>query len=120
MIKAQIVKDDATLDKYNIDAVTSFIRTILADMGETYRRSSIGQLKVLISSVFPTGVAWNYTGTLDCTISPLYQYIRTFSEQPAPSGAPDVILARLPEFIRLFLSDGLLPDLVYVLGLKNA
>jgi len=35
------------------------------------------------------------------------------------SGAPDEVLARLPEFIRLFLSDGLLPDLVYVLGLKN-
>lgn len=35
------------------------------------------------------------------------------------SGAPDVLLHRLPEFIRLFLSDGLLPDLVYVLGLKT-
>jgi len=34
-------------------------------------------------------------------------------------GAPDVLLHRLPEFIRLFLSDGLLPDLVYALGLKN-
>lgn len=34
-------------------------------------------------------------------------------------GAPDALLHRLPEFIRLFLSDGLLPDLVYVLGLKN-
>jgi len=35
------------------------------------------------------------------------------------NGAPDVILTRLPEFIRLFLSDGLLPDLVYALGLKT-
>jgi len=35
-------------------------------------------------------------------------------------GAPDVLLHRLPEFFRLFLSDGLLPDLVYALGLKNA
>ena len=35
------------------------------------------------------------------------------------SGAGDVILARLPEFIRLFLSDGLLPDLVYALELKT-
>jgi len=31
--------------------------------------------------------------------------------------APDEVLARLPEFIRL---DGLLPNLVYTLGLKNA
>jgi len=34
-------------------------------------------------------------------------------------GAPNEILHRLPEFIRLFLSDGLLPDLVYVLELKT-
>ncbi len=53
-------------------------------------------------------------------ISPIYQYIQGFSGTTIPSGAPDVILARLPEFIRLFLSNGLLPDLVYVLGLKNA
>ena len=35
------------------------------------------------------------------------------------TGAPDEILHRLPEFIRLFLSDGLLPDLVYALELKT-
>jgi len=39
--------------------------------------------------------------------------------QGVPSGAPDVLLHRLPEFIRLFLSDGLLPDLVYALELKT-
>ena len=45
-------------------------------------------------------------------------------------GAPDVLLHRLPEFIRLFLrfspekgklclSDGFLPDLVYILDFKT-
>lgn len=53
------------------------------------------------------------------TIRPLYQYIHDFSGDTAPTGAPDAILHRLPEFIRLFLSDGLLPDLVYVLELKT-
>ncbi|RJQ36970.1 hypothetical protein C4559_04545 [Candidatus Microgenomates bacterium] len=52
-------------------------------------------------------------------ISLLYQAIQSFDKQAIPSGAPDVILHRLPEFFRLFLSDGLLPDLVYALGLKN-
>lgn len=56
IIRAQIVKDDATITKYNIDSVTSFIKTFLADLGETYRRSSIPQLKVLISSVFSIGL----------------------------------------------------------------
>ena len=74
-------------EKYNIYKVTSFIRTLLADLGETYKRSSVGQLKVVISSVFTNGVAWNYNGTLNYTISPLYQTIRTFSGNTAPSGA---------------------------------
>ena len=87
MIKAQIMKDDAAVDKYNIEAVTSFMKILLADLGETYRRSTIGQLKVLLSSMFIGNIAWNYMGTLDCTISPLYQYIRDFSGDTAPSGA---------------------------------
>ena len=86
---AQIVKDDTTIDKYNIDAVTSFIKTLLADLGETYKRSNIPQLKVLLGSMYPSGVAWDYTGTLDPTISPLYQYIQHFDEQSAPSRAGD-------------------------------
>ena len=38
---AQVVKDDATIDRYNIDEVTAFIRTLLADLGEAYKRSNI-------------------------------------------------------------------------------
>ena len=62
------------------------------------------------------------------TLLRMDRYIRDFSEDTAQSvlrllsgssRAPDVILARLPEFIRLFLSDGLLPDLVYALSIKN-
>ncbi len=87
MITAQIAKEDSTLDKYNIDAVTSFIRTLLADLGETYKRSSIGQLKVLLGSMYPHGVAWDYTDTLNPSISPLYQYIQCFSEASVPFGA---------------------------------
>lgn len=87
MTRAQIVKNDTTIDKYNIGAVTSFIKTLLADLGEAYRRSNIKQLKVLLGSIYPDGVAWDYSGTLNPRISPLYQYIKTFSGQAVPSGA---------------------------------
>ncbi len=87
MTKAQIVKDDAKIDKYNVDAITSFIKTILADLGETYRRSSIGQLKILLGSVFPYGIAWDYSGTLNPEISPIFQVIQHFEEGVDPFGA---------------------------------
>lgn len=89
MIKAQIAKEDATLDKYNVDAVTSFMKTFLADLGETYKRSSLSQIKVLIGSIFPLGVAWNSNGTLNHTISPLYQAIRTFEKSTISSSADE-------------------------------
>lgn len=87
IIRAQILKDDSTISKYNIDAVTSFMKTILADLGETYRRSTIGQLKVLLGSIFPHGIAWDYTGTLNPQISPIFQYIQHFEGSAIPSGA---------------------------------
>lgn len=87
MIKVQIIKEDSTIDKYNIDDVTSFIKTLLADLGETYKRSNLSQLKVLLGSIFPLGTAWSYNGTLNHTISPIYQAIQTFSEgTPSYSG----------------------------------
>ncbi|MEP7167418.1 MAG: recombinase family protein, partial [Candidatus Woesebacteria bacterium] len=87
MTRAQILKNDATLTRYNIDAVTSFVKTIFADLGETYKRSTIGQLKVLLGSIFPFGVAWDYSGTLNPQISPLFQYIQHFDGSAIPSGA---------------------------------
>ena len=89
MIKAQIAKEDSTIDKYNIDAVTGFIKTLLADLGETYKRSNIPQLKVLLGSIFPTGLAWNYEGTLNHSISPIYQAICNFNNPAIRSGAVD-------------------------------
>ena len=94
MVKAQITKEDSVIDKYNIDAVTSFIKTIFADLGETYKRSTIGQLKVLLGSIFAHGVAWDFTGTLNPEISPIFQYIREFDGTAIPSGAGNGIRTR--------------------------
>lgn len=87
MLQAHIHKDDELMEKYNIDAVTGFIRTLLADLGETYKRSTISQNKVLLGSMFPSGLAWNYIGTLNHQISPIYQSIQNFSETGVSSCA---------------------------------
>lgn len=89
MTKAQIAKEDSTFDRYNIDAVTGFIRTLLADLGETYKRSNMSQAKVLIGSMFPSGVAWSQNGTLNHQISPIYQAIIDFREPSVPSSAQE-------------------------------
>ena len=89
MTMAQVVKDDATIDRYNIDEVTAFIRTLLADLGEAYKRSNISQIKVLFGSMFPSGIAWCTDGTLNHQISPLYQSICTFDNGAISSCAEE-------------------------------
>ena len=84
ILKAEITKDDSVIDNYNIEKVTTFIKTMLADLGETYKRSSISQIKVLLGSIFPSGVAWNENGTLNHKISPIYQAINNFDSGAIP------------------------------------
>ena len=87
LIRAQIVKEDSIIDNYNIDKITDFMRTMLADLGETYKKSSLSQIKVLLGSIFPSGLTWNYNGTLNHTINPIYQAISTITNGDVPSGA---------------------------------
>lgn len=86
MMRAQIVKDDSMIDKYNIEEITTFVKTLLADLGETYKRSNISQIRVLLGSMFPSGLAWNYEGTLNHRISPIYQAIQSIDNGAIPFG----------------------------------
>jgi hypothetical protein len=87
--RALIVKEDATFDNYNIDALTSFLKTLLADLGVTYKRSNISQVKVLLSSIFLKELAWDYNGGLNSQISPIYQAIRRFDDTTISSCADE-------------------------------
>lgn len=44
MIKTQSVKEASPIEKYNI-ALTNFMRTLVADLGETYKRSNLTSSK---------------------------------------------------------------------------
>ena len=87
MTISQIAKEDATIDSYNIDEVIIFIRTLLADLGETYKKASQSQVKVLLGSMFPSGLSWGYNGTLNHELSPIYTRINTFSQTSVSSSA---------------------------------
>lgn len=86
MVRAQIIKEDTLIDKYNIDKVTDFMRTMLADLGEAYKRSDQSQAKVLLGSIFSSGLSWDYNGTLNHTLSPIYQAIVDSGDRGIPFG----------------------------------
>jgi site-specific DNA recombinase len=87
--KVQTAKADSTLEKYDINKLTNFMRKTLSNLGETYKDSTITQAKALIGSIFPNGLSWNYNGGLNHKISPIYQTILDFDSQGVPSGVDD-------------------------------
>ena len=83
----QITKDDALLAKYNLEAIVKFMKDKFFNLGTTYQMSSLSQLRVLLCSIFPSGLRWSYPGYYNTQISPIYQSIRMFDVQQRLSGA---------------------------------
>ena len=110
--KAQIAKDDTTLDKYNIDAVTNFLKTLLADLGEAFKRSNPTKIKILLGPMFPSGLAWNYDGHfLNHQLISIYQYIIDFEKGFISYGAGnesyfEPLLAHFNKLMELYLAAG--------------
>lgn len=71
----RITKDDTLTDKYNLGAITKFIKEKFENLAKTYLNSDLEQKRVLLCSIFPQGVAWSYPGYSNTTISPYYQAI---------------------------------------------
>lgn len=88
-------QDDSLVSKYNLEAIVSFISKKFENLGRTYQESDIGQIKVLLGSIFPSGIAWNYPGYSNPHISPLYQSIRSFDTEGIPYGDPNEIRTRV-------------------------
>lgn len=83
----QMTKDDVLLAKYNLEAVVKFMKDKFANLGRTYQMSTLSQTRVLLGSIFPSGLQWGYPGLLNTQLSPLYQSIRRFDEGVVNSGA---------------------------------
>ena len=80
ILKAQIAKHDETFQKYDVTKITDFMKTLMADLAESYKRSDISQKKALLGSIFPSGVVWSYPGISNPQIRPIYQSISSAGE----------------------------------------
>jgi site-specific DNA recombinase len=88
MTIAQTAKSDTMLEKYDIHKLADFIKATLGDLGATYKRSTVPQVKALIGSIFPSGLSYNYDGTLNHKINPMYQAIFNFDAGRVAYGDP--------------------------------
>lgn len=85
---AEVAKADSTLEKYDIRKLADFIKETLSDLGETYKRSTVPQVKALFGSIFPSGLSYHQDGTLNHQLNPMYQAIFAFDTQGVSYGDP--------------------------------
>ena len=69
----QMTKNDDLITKYNIEDVTLFIKEKFKDLPKTYINSDLQQKRMLLCSIFPSGLVWNYPGYLNTHISPCFK-----------------------------------------------
>lgn len=87
LLKANIARHDETFEKYNMEKIVDFMKVMLADLAHFYNQSDLKQKKVFLSSIFPTGLLWNYNGGLNYEFRPVYQSIHAFDSSIVAYGA---------------------------------
>ena len=100
IFKAQIAKQDETFEKYDINKITDFMKTLLADLSEAYKKSEINQKRALLGSIFPAGVTWRYPGLSNQEIGLIYSSIRTAETLSVPLGDPTGV--HIPRLEKIF------------------
>ena len=88
-------KDDALLSKYNLEDITNFMKEKFFNLSTTYKMSDLSQIRVLLCSIFPKGMAWSYPGFSNTEISPIYQSICQFEENGLGLGAANMSRTRI-------------------------
>ena len=83
----QTAKSDSVIEKYNIELLSDFIRDKFGDLNKTYEKSSLGEKRVLLSSIFPAGLLWQYPGISNSKKSPLYRLVLAPNEKSIACGA---------------------------------
>ena len=84
----QFVKSDEVMTKYNLEAITEFIKEKFERLAETYKNSNLNQVRVLMCSIFPERLEWGYSGYSNTQISPFYQGIMSIQNGTFAIGSP--------------------------------
>ena len=82
----QMTKNDDLITKYNIEDVTLFVRDKFKDLAKTYLKSDLQQKRMLLCSIFPSGLVWNYPGYLNTHINACYKSILNINSEPVTLG----------------------------------
>ncbi|MEK7464463.1 MAG: hypothetical protein AAB617_01655, partial [Patescibacteria group bacterium] len=81
-----MTKNDDLITKYNIEDVTKFIKEKFKDLPKTYENSDLPQKRMLLCSIFPSGLVWNYPGYLNTQVSACYTLMKDINSKTVTLG----------------------------------
>lgn len=76
---AKIVANDSLCDKLDVEGMVGFMRALFKDLPKAYEVSSLYQKKMLIGSIYPTGLLCRDGELLNHKVSKSWQSIREFA-----------------------------------------
>ncbi len=71
----QVTKNDALIQKYNLEKIVQFIRNKLEYLEKTYTESDLGQKRILLGSIYPSGMQYGENGCLNRQVSEYWSAI---------------------------------------------
>ena len=90
----QAAKDETVIEKYNLEAITNFIQTKFTDLDKAFNEADLERKRVLVCSIYPEGLTWNYPGYSNTPMSPFYRCFLDIQDGKVPIGAGDGALTR--------------------------
>ncbi|MEX2012324.1 MAG: zinc ribbon domain-containing protein, partial [Patescibacteria group bacterium] len=99
----QIAKSDSIIEKYNLKSITEFVADKFPDLSKTFEEAELEEKRVLLCSIFPSGMQWSYPGYSNTQKSPFFQAIQALQNNNASFGAPGGIRTPDPLFRRQIL-----------------
>ncbi|CAN5131111.1 recombinase family protein [soil metagenome] len=94
---AETLLGETIFDQYNINDVERFMREKFGNLGQTYKDSEPGERRVLLGSICPSGLAWQYSDLSNQQISLEYQAVLHVKDSDFALSTPGGI--RTPDHI---------------------
>lgn len=75
LLISQISKNESNIEQYNIEGLIGFIKALLYDLKKAYMVSDYGQRRILIGSIYPSGLVFDNGELLNRNIGPIISQI---------------------------------------------
>lgn len=83
----QITKNDELIAKYNLEEISKFIKNKLENLSQTYLDSGLEEKRILLCSIYPSGLAWGHNSYSNTIISKFYTAILDLQEDCVSFGS---------------------------------